>query len=217
MTALSLAVWAGGELGATERLAGQARIIDGDSLEIAGRSIRLDGIDAPEVTQTCTEAGREIRCGRAATRHLRRLIAGRIVTCTGDETDRYDRLIARCRAGMVDLNAAMVRDGHALAFRRYSQAYIAEETAARRTRAGLWAGRFVPPWEHRAGVWESSAQEAPRPSCPIKGNISRDGTRIFHAPGSSSYARTRIDTDRGERWFCSVDEAREAGWRAPRG
>ena len=50
----------------------------------------------------------------------------------------------------------------------------------------------------------------------IKGNISRKGERIYHLPGWSSYAATRIDTARGEQWFCSEAEAAAAGWRAAR-
>jgi endonuclease YncB( thermonuclease family) len=52
--------------------------------------------------------------------------------------------------------------------------------------------------------------------CRIKGNINGRGERIYHVPGAPSYAGTRIDPGRGERWFCSADEAERAGWRAPR-
>jgi endonuclease YncB( thermonuclease family) len=73
---------------------------------------------------------------------------------------------------------------------------------------------------HRAG---SSPREKPRellppnrPDCRIKGNINSKGERIYHVPGSSGYPSTEIDPTRGERWFCTEDEARAAGWRAPR-
>jgi endonuclease YncB( thermonuclease family) len=56
---------------------------------------------------------------------------------------------------------------------------------------------------------------APATGCLIKGNISKNG-RIYHVPGSEWYDETRIDESKGERWFCNVDEARAAGWRAPR-
>lgn len=52
--------------------------------------------------------------------------------------------------------------------------------------------------------------------CRIKGNISLSGERIYHVPGGRWYDRTRIDTLKGERWFCSEDEARAAGWRKSR-
>lgn len=62
----------------------------------------------------------------------------------------------------------------------------------------------------------SGADAIPSSACRIKGNINARGERIYHVPGAHSYADTRIDTGRGERWFCSVDEAERAGWRAPR-
>jgi hypothetical protein len=50
--------------------------------------------------------------------------------------------------------------------------------------------------------------------CNIKGNIStRTGERIYHMPGDKYYSRTRISLSKGERWFCTEEEAREAGWR----
>lgn len=54
------------------------------------------------------------------------------------------------------------------------------------------------------------------PGCDIKGNINGKGERIYHLPGSPSYADTRISTAKGERWFCSEPEAQAAGWRAAR-
>ena len=56
---------------------------------------------------------------------------------------------------------------------------------------------------------------APATGCLIKGNISKNG-RIYHVPGSEWYDETRVDESKGERWFCTEDEARAAGWRAPR-
>ena len=54
-------------------------------------------------------------------------------------------------------------------------------------------------------------------ACAIKGNISRKGDKIYHLPGTRDYNRTVIDTNSGERMFCSEDEAKAAGWRAARG
>lgn len=54
-----------------------------------------------------------------------------------------------------------------------------------------------------------------RDGCLIKGNLSSGGKRIYHLPGTRAYARTRIDTDRGERWFCDEAEAVAAGFSPP--
>lgn len=199
-----------------ETLSGPARAVDGDTLEVAGQSVRLLSIDAPETAQACGAAP----CGRAASAHLARAIDGQTVTCTGDTRDAYDRLLAVCSVGTSDLGKLMVLSGHAVVFRRYSDDYSAEESSARAARRGVWgADTFQMPWDYRAARWQSAATTTapPRSECPIKGNISRSGTRIYHAPWSRHYDRTRIDESRGERWFCSEADALSAGWRAPRG
>ncbi len=121
-------------------------VIDGDSLVVNGVEIRLHGIDAPELRQTCRRAdGERYACGREARRHLLSLVRGRNLDCRRVSTDRYGRMIASCRAGGTDIARRMVQDGWALAFTRFSRRYVADERQARRQRLGLWAGRFVPP------------------------------------------------------------------------
>ncbi|HEU0221518.1 MAG TPA: thermonuclease family protein [Paracoccaceae bacterium] len=200
-----------------ETLRGPARIIDGDSLAIAGRPVRLLGIDAPELAQLCEdELGRSYACGKAAQRHLARLIAGRNLLCRGEVEDPYGRLLARCAVGSVDIARQMVLDGQAVVFVKFSDEFALEEELARKAGKGLWAGRFELPWEFRAHAWAASAEVAPDPGCPIKGNINRRGARIYHLPGDPDYARTRIDQAKGERWFCDEAEAVRAGWRPAR-
>ena len=196
------------------QVAGTATVTDGDSLTVASQRIRLFGIDAPESRQTCLAAGKGWRCGRSATRALAERVAGRPVVCTERDRDRYGRVVAVCRAGGEDLSAWMVSQGLALAYRRYSTAYVGQERAAKAARRGLWRGEFVAPWDWRRGKRLSAAASAARTgACRIKGNISRNGTRIYHVPGAQHYDRTRINTSKGERWFCSEAQARAAGWR----
>jgi endonuclease YncB( thermonuclease family) len=210
-----------------ERVNGRAEIIDGDSFKIGDAQIRLFGADAPEGRQQCTRNGSAWRCGDAAASELRRLTIGRDVVCMPRDEDTYGRIVATCRAGNVDLAAAMVGAGLAVAYRRYSSDYVDEESAARSAKRGLWAGEFEQPEEfRREGRTERAAQppstprDAPRSTqrngCNIKGNINTAGERIYHAPSSPSYGDTRIDESKGERMFCTEAEARAAGWRAPR-
>jgi endonuclease YncB( thermonuclease family) len=130
---------------------GHARIIDGDSMEIHGQRIRLFGIDAPERDQDCRNAdGRSYACGRDAARALSAAVAGRDVTCTPVDQDRYDRDVAVCTVDGDDLSAAMVRTGHALDYPRHSRRRYSEaEREAREARRGLWAGSFETPAEWR--------------------------------------------------------------------
>lgn len=62
----------------------------------------------------------------------------------------------------------------------------------------------------------TSTQAQQRGECNIKGNVSTTGERIYHVPGQKYYDDTRISPSHGERWFCSEEEARSAGWRKSR-
>ena len=199
-----------------ETLAGPAQVIDGDTFAIGATVVRLADVDAPELAQTCEGGPRQLRpCGAYVTDALAERIAGREVRCAVVELDQYDRRISNCEVAGEDLSAWLVSEGLALAYRRFSERFAPDEDAARAAGRGLWRTSFEPPWDYRAHRWEVAAQEAPE-RCPIKGNINRDGERIYHTPwGSEWYGRTKISLDQGERWFCSERQALDAGWRAP--
>jgi endonuclease YncB( thermonuclease family) len=197
-----------------ETLRGKARVVDGDTIEVAGETIRLFGIDAPELDQPCeTDAGRWA-CGDWARDALSERLRGQQVTCTAQERDRYGRWLAVCELDGQDLNQALVRDGAATAYRRYSRDYVPDEATAAGEGRGIWAGSLEEPeaFRHQDDP-EPTVAEAPG-GCVLKGNISAGGKRIFHSPGQHDYDATRIDPAKGERWFCSAAEARAAGWRA---
>ena len=201
-------------------LSGRARVIDGDTLALGGERIRLFGIDAPESAQSCRANGQPWRCGELATRALVGRIGGRTVAYEERGRDRYGRAVALCRAGREDLNAWMVEQGWALAYRRFSRAYVDEERAAHAARRGIWRGEFVAPWDWRRGERLAGASTArtrgvqgASGNCRIKGNINKRGERIYHVPGGAFYESTRVEPAKGELWFCSEREARAAGWR----
>lgn len=194
-------------------IVGRASVIDGDTLEIHGTRIRLFGIDAPESGQSCTVRGKKSRCGQQAALALANKISSGTVSCEARDRDQYNRVVAVCRAGGDDLNAWMVAEGWAMAYRRYSADYVRQENNASASKIGIWQGDFIAPWDWRRGK-RLGAKEAQQPDgCVIKGNISRSGERIYHVPGGKYYEKTRIDTSQGERRFCSEKEARAAGWR----
>lgn len=144
------------------------------------------------------------------------LTAGRTVTRRGHGLDDYGRLLAVCNTPRGELNEAMVRQGLAWAFVRYSDAYTPAEAAARAARKGVLAAQNLPPWEFHAQRWEGATQTADadrQRRCPVKGNISRSGERIYHLPWQSTYARAKINERAGERWFRDEGEAEPAGWR----
>jgi endonuclease YncB( thermonuclease family) len=128
-----------------EPFSGKARAVDGDSLELGNRRVRLIGIDAPEYGQTCEKAGGTTPCGRLAHAELKFLISGKRIVCESVGYDNYDRTLAKCHAGETDLGAAMVRAGWAISYGDYRS----EERQARRARAGIWAGEFIEPADWR--------------------------------------------------------------------
>ncbi len=128
-------------------------VIDGDTLEIGGKRVRLFGVDAPEADQTCeNDTVGEYRCGQLATQTLRRLIDGRPVSCRQRDRDRYLRIVATCSVKERDLGGLMVRSGFAVADRRYSDAYVEAEERAKAAGEGIWGGHFISPWDWRGGT-----------------------------------------------------------------
>ena len=127
------------------------KVSDGDSLRSGKLRIRIFGIDAPELKQQCQDQnGTAWDCGLAARQQLKNLLdADKLLHCELRDVDRYGRLVMQCFRGTVDIGAAMVRSGHALAYRSFSQLYVAEEQQASAARQGVWQGSFQPPWEWR--------------------------------------------------------------------
>ena len=127
------------------------KVNDGDSLRSGKLRIRIFGIDAPELKQQCQDQnGSAWACGLAARQQLENLLdADKLLHCELRDVDRYGRLVMQCFRGTVDIGAAMVRSGHALAYRSFSQLYVADEKHASSARNGVWQGSFQPPWEWR--------------------------------------------------------------------
>lgn len=135
-----------------EELTGRASVIDGDTIEIRGERLRLEGIDAFESKQTCDLKGKAWSCGQRAALTLADKLGTRSVRCAWEKRDRYRRALATCYLGPENVNAWLVREGWAMAFRRYSEAYVKDEDTARLAKRGAWAGTFIPPWEYRAST-----------------------------------------------------------------
>ncbi|MCL2076320.1 MAG: thermonuclease family protein [Betaproteobacteria bacterium] len=129
----------------------QINIVDGDTLDVDGRRIRLYGIDAPEKGQPCTKNGESFDCGEASKQHLAYLLTGERLTCNERSKDRWGRSVAICMTKAGDIAALMVRHGWAVAYREYSKDYVQDEEFARVNELGLWAKDFILPKEWRKG------------------------------------------------------------------
>ncbi|MEM1432147.1 MAG: thermonuclease family protein [Pseudomonadota bacterium] len=122
-----------------QTLSGPARVIDGDTLRVAGETVRLFAVDAPEAAQVCRAAASPPwACGAAATAALEALVAEG-VRCTGRGRDRFGRLVALCQAGGRDVADDLVRAGLAVASPRFGLDYVSAEKAALFAGRGLWA------------------------------------------------------------------------------
>lgn len=190
---------------------GKMQFSDADTLKVGSVTVRLFGIDAPETDQTCKRAnGKVWSCGKWATRQARRQYQGKTALCQKIDIDRYGRTVARCFNDGQDIAAVLVRRGIAQAYQRYSLDYVSAEKEASIADRGIWAGTLEDPAAYRAAR-QNVKQVAPS-KCLIKGNISKNG-KIYHVPGQRYYGNTKISAARGERWFCTEDEARAEGWR----
>ncbi len=137
--------------GAFTLLDNNATVVDGDTLIVQGERVRLWGMDAPELGQTCTsQFGKPYRCGFRAAEVLTNLIAGKKVDCWVESEDRYQRHVATCTVGGQDIGEAMVRAGWAIDSPYFSKGnYAKAEAEARAARRGMWQGTFEKPWEWR--------------------------------------------------------------------
>lgn len=132
-----------------QSIVGRASVIDGDTIEIHGTRIRLFGIDAPEGAQTCDLRGKTYRCGQQAALALSDKLGNKTVECRPKDRDRYQRVVAVCTVAGEDINAWMVAQGWALAYRYYSRDYVTQEQRAADAKLGVWQGKFEAPWDWR--------------------------------------------------------------------
>jgi endonuclease YncB( thermonuclease family) len=200
-------------IGSTKPLQGRAYAVGADTLRIASTAVKLAGIEAPEGEQRCGKASsRSWRCGAAAEAALYKLVGGRVVSCALSGNDGAGRALGHCSVGDKDVGAELVRQGHVFADGSILARYAGQEREARAAKAGLWSGDVERPAAYRAKLWDEAKRRAPD-GCPIKGQVA-GGARTYVLPWSPEYERVRVQKTRGERWFCSEQEALAAGFKA---
>jgi endonuclease YncB( thermonuclease family) len=198
--------------GGTPPLQGRAQAMGADTMRVAGTTVKLTGIEVPEREQRCGTQGRSWRCGAAAESALSRIVDGRSVKCTVGSADDSGLKTARCTVGDKDVASELVRQGHVFSDGTILARYSSEEREARNAKLGLWSGDAERPSVYRAKIWEEAKKRSPE-GCPIKGQVAGNA-RTYVLPWSPDYDRIRVQKARGERWFCSEQEAVSAGFRA---
>jgi endonuclease YncB( thermonuclease family) len=198
---------------------GRAHAVSGDTIRIGDQIIELSGVEAPELGQRCSRPGdARWRCGDDARRAVARVASSGPARCTVSGNGDDGRVIATCTVKENDIAEDLVRNGHVFATTGLFAAYASLEQDAQAAKRGLWRGDAVRPSEYRARLaerrqraWDQAKQSAPN-GCPIKGQVV-SGRKYYVLPGADDYARIRIRAGRGERWFCSEQEASAAGWK----
>ena len=144
-----------------EEISGIPKVVDGDTVHIDNYKLRLEGIDAPEMRQQCKKESfkisffigftfyKDYSCGRVSKEKLITKIDTTEIKCISSSKDRYKRYIATCYKGKTNLNQWMVRNGFAIAYRRYSKIYVSDEEFAKENKLGLWKGKFMEPEKWR--------------------------------------------------------------------
>jgi endonuclease YncB( thermonuclease family) len=196
---------------------GSASAVTGDVLRLQGQLVRLDGVEAPDREQRCGTAtptkgqGKRWACGEAAVEMLARTVRGKTVRCSLSGTDDLGRPRGSCLIGDQNVGAELVRVGLAFSDGGLLSGFGSLERDARNQKLGIWRGDADRPSEHRAKLWADAKKAAPD-GCPIKGQMVGDAKR-YVMPWQQDYARARVRIQKGERWFCSEQEAKAAGWK----
>lgn len=195
------------------------KVVDGDTIDVLMQGVtervRLIGIDTPE----SVKVGSPVECfAKEASAKTKQLLEGKMISMQKDvsERDKYGRLLRYVLLDGVFINRLLVREGYAQVLTyppdvAYNGELLEAQQLARDEKLGLWSAcenslKSVP--------LSSELESTSSPGCQIKGNVSQaTGEKIYHVPGCEYYAQTRISEDKGERWFCTEEEAKAHGWR----
>lgn len=129
-------------------ISGVSRIVSGDTLQVNGRTVKLFGVAAPNVSQTCADAsGRGYKCGQQAISWLGSWLADNVVQCHILNEDERGVLTGVCMLSPYDIGAALINAGWAVADVRQTKIYIPYQNQALSNKRGLWQGEFYMPWD----------------------------------------------------------------------
>ncbi|MBT4121002.1 MAG: thermonuclease family protein [Candidatus Magasanikbacteria bacterium] len=208
-------------------------VVDGDTIDVningTSQRLRLIGLDTPETK----DPRKPVQCfGQEASDQAVKLLLNKKVRLETDPTqgelDKYNRLLRYViREDGLFFNKWMIQNGYAHEYTydtpyKYQQEFKGAEKDAQNNKLGLWADNVCDNFnlQETEDVIEEPVitqepvviQTQPAEGCVIKGNISSDDRKLYHTPDCPSYSRTKIDETKGEKWFCTQQEAVGAGW-----
>ncbi len=135
-----------------KQFSGIAKIIDGDSLNVDDREVRLFGIDAPEYHQSCFDSkNHQYSCGKISQQFLYDLANGRKVVCHYAEKDKYKRYLGKCEIGTISINQELIKNGMAVIYNFTESDEVMDmlESKAKEQKMGIWQGAFQLPKDYR--------------------------------------------------------------------
>ena len=192
------------------------RVIDGDTIELEnGKRVRYLGINTPE----SVDPRKPVECfGKEASFKNKELVLNKKVVLEKDisEIDKYGRLLRYVYVDNIFVNLELIKQGYAQVATyppdvKYHDLFLEAEKEARENKRGLWGN--CPTNNETNDIFISPMPQITDSDCNIKGNINSEGEKIYHLPNCQSYSQTKIDENRGEKLFCSEEEALNAGWR----
>jgi len=225
---------------ASPSLSAETIVHDGRTIQLGDITYRLDGIDAPELDQTCIDDQADSwSCGIDARDQLAKLINGRPVRCDDlglDKTAKRRHIgVCALEGESVSLNQQLTKLGFAISSEPTLKVHVKDDaTAAKDSKRGLWKGCFAAPQDFRLGKKDGAliggacrsdrdkeiravlfpAYLAQPPACPIKGKLA---VRARVTGNLGIYhlqgCRSYAGLTRPDRWFCSEDDAQAAGFR----
>lgn len=199
------------------------KVVDGDTMDVsingATERIRLIGINTPETV----DPRKPVECfGKEASAKAKELLTNKKVYLEADpsqgERDKYNRLLRYVfLEDGTSFNFLMIKEGYAYEYTydipyKYQTEYKQAQKVAQSSKAGLW-GDICQNEATTVNIAPNTASSSGSGSCTIKGNISSTKEKIYHMIGCGSYEKTTIDESKGEKWFCTEQEALDAGWR----
>ena len=187
--------------------------IDGDTVQLDGKVIRLYGIDAPALGQHCLHDEVWVACGLAASHELNKQLrlARQQVKCVPAPAEATSDQV--CFADDIDVAQALLTAGYVTASAAASPNYRQLEDKAREAKLGLWHSEFVAPAEWRQGKRLPNEPGPETDPCPIKAVVSPDGHHFYYVPTDDNYEAVKVDPAHGDRRYCSVESAWRDGWR----
>lgn len=139
------------------------QVSDGDTINLLvdkkQERIRLASIDAPETSHGSARPGQPF--GEASRKNLAQYVAGKTLTLTCFEKDRYDRHVCDIPVESTTANRLQVQQGMAWANQQAKGKYLRDkslpalEQAARQKKLGIWSeAGAISPWEWRVACWK---------------------------------------------------------------